>query len=222
MATTVAGPPWRGSRGGRPAAAVSTGVGAPTGAVAAPDPPTSLMLPRAAAARYAVASLGPTISSTSLPRSSATSWADRRDCRAAIVARTVLIGLFVPRDLVRMSRMPASSITARMAPPEITPVPGAAGFIRILAAPHLKRTSCGIVVPTVGTEIMFRLAISTPLRMASGTSRALPSPAPTRPFRSPTTISAENEKRRPPCSTLATRFRLTTRSVTSLRSPYDE
>src|SRR2546423_764084 len=73
----------------------------------------------------------------------------------------------------------------------------------------------------MGTVIMLRLAISTPFRIASGTSRALPSPAPTRPFMSPTTISAEKEKRRPPFSTLATRFRLTTRSVTSLRSPYD-
>ena len=57
------------------------------------------------------------------------------------MARTVLIGLLVPSDLVRMSLIPESSITARIAPPEITPVPGAAGFIRIRAAPHLKRTS---------------------------------------------------------------------------------
>jgi len=111
--------------------------------------------------------------------------------------------------------MPDASMTARIAPPEITPVPGAAGFIRIFAAPHLKRTSCGIVVPTMGTWIMFRFATSTPLRIASGTSRALPMPAPTRPFWSPTTIRAEKENLRPPFTTLATRFRLTTLSVTS-------
>src|SRR5215472_6370058 len=130
------------------------------------------------------------------------------------------MGLFVPSDLVRMSLIPASSMTARMAPPEITPVPGAAGLSRILAAPHLNRTSCGMVVPTIGTVTMLRLAISTPLRIASGTSLALPRPATTRPFWSPTTMRAENENRRPPFSTLATRFRLTTRSATSLRSPY--
>src|SRR5215510_2378857 len=67
---------------------------------------------------------------------------------------------------------------------------------------------------------MLRLAISTPLRIASGTSLALPRLAPTRPFWSPTTMRAEKENRRPPFSTLATRFRLTTRSATSLRSPY--
>src|SRR5947207_6040046 len=77
-----------------------------------------------------------------------------------------------------------------------------------------------MLVPTIGTVIMLRFAMSTPLRIASGTSRALPSPAPTRPFWSPTTISAENEKRRPPFMTLATRFRLTRRSATSDRS-YD-
>src|SRR5438105_3220553 len=161
------------------------------------------------------------MSSRFLPLSSATSAAVRNDCSAAMVARTVLMGLLVPSDLVRMSFTPASSMTARMLPPEITPVPGAAGLSSTLAAPALKWTSCGIVVPTMGTVTMLRLAISTPLRIASGTSRALPSPAPTRPFMSPTTISAEKEKRRPPFSTLATRFRLTTRSVTSLRSPYD-
>src|SRR5207245_2226326 len=37
------------------------------------------------------------------------------------------MGLLVPCDLVRMSLMPAVSITARIAPPEMTPVPGSAG-----------------------------------------------------------------------------------------------
>src|ERR1700682_358417 len=107
-------------------------------------------VPFSSAERKARASLRPAISSTVLPRSSAISWAVRSDCSASIAARTVLIGLLVPSDLVRMSLMPDASITARIAPPEITPVPGAAGFMRILAAPHLKRPSRGIVVPTIG------------------------------------------------------------------------
>src|ERR1700730_6265859 len=170
---------------------------------------------------YTAARRLPTMSSRFLPLSSATSAAVRSDCSAAIVARTVLIGLLVPSDLVRMSLTPASSMTARMLPPEITPVPGEAGLSSTLAAPDLKLTSCGMVVPTMGTVTMLRLAISTPLRMASGTSRALPRPAPTRPFMSPTTIRAEKENLRPPLTTLATRLRLTTRSVTS-DDPYEE
>src|ERR1700680_1614651 len=67
-----------------------------------------------------------------------------------------------------------------------------------------------MVVPTMGTVIMCFLASSTPLRMASGTSPALPSPAPTRPEPSPTTTTALNEKRRPPLTTLATRLTWTT------------
>src|SRR5207245_3259778 len=125
---------------------------------------------------------------------------------AAMVARTVLTGLFVPRDLVIKSLMPDSSITARMSPPDRMPVPGAAGFSSTLAAPFLSRISWGMVVPTMGTVINFFLAASTALRMASGTSPALPSPAPTRPFWSPTTTRALKENRRPPLTTLATRF----------------
>src|SRR5438128_2490712 len=39
------------------------------------------------------------------------------------------MGLFVPCDLVRMSLIPAVSMTARIASREITPVPGAAGGV---------------------------------------------------------------------------------------------
>ena len=48
--------------------------------------------------------------------------------------------------------------------------------------------------------------------MASATSLALASPMPTFPFLSPTATNAENEKRRPPFTTLAQRFTLTTAS----------
>src|SRR5574338_795824 len=58
----------------------------------------------------------------------------------------------------------------------------------------------------------FFLASSTPLRMDSGTSPALPSPAPTWPAPSPTTTTALKLKRRPPLTTLATRLIWTTRS----------
>src|SRR5207302_8727293 len=75
-------------------------------------------VPFSSAERKARASLRPAISSTVLPRSSAISWAVFSDCRAIIVARTVLMGLLVPSDLVRMSLMPEASMTARIAPPE--------------------------------------------------------------------------------------------------------
>src|SRR5579871_4985274 len=63
---------------------------------------------------------------------------------------------------------------------------------------------------------MPRLAASVALRIASGTSRALPWPYPTRPFWSPTTTSAANPKRRPPFTTFATRLMWTRRSTNSL------
>src|SRR5829696_2039195 len=69
-----------------------------------------------------------------------------------------------------------------------------------------------MVVPTIGTLIRFFFASSTPLRIASGTSPALPSPAPTWPAPSPTTIIALKLKRRPPLTTFATRLIWTTRS----------
>src|SRR6187455_357112 len=63
-----------------------------------------------------------------------------------------------------------------------------------------------------------RLAASVALRIASGTSRALPWPKPTRPFSSPTTTSAAKPKRRPPFTTLATRLMWTSLSMNSLGS----
>src|SRR6267142_4028831 len=61
-----------------------------------------------------------------------------------------------------------------------------------------------------------RLAASVALRIASGTSRALPWPKPTLPFSSPTTTSAAKPKRRPPFTTLATRLMWTSLSLNSL------
>jgi len=56
--------------------------------------------------------------------------------------------------------------------------------------------------------------------MASGTSRALPVPNPTRPRVSPTTTTAAKPKRRPPFTTLATRLMLTSLSTSSPSSAF--
>src|SRR5665811_2524539 len=146
------------------------------------------------------------------PRRAEISSADERSRRASIVARTTLTGFVEPWTLVRMSRMPAASTTARTEPPAMTPVPCEAGLSSTLAAANSARTSCGMVVPTIGILMRFFFASSTPLRMASGTSPALPSPAPTCPWPSPTMTTAEKLKRRPPLTTLATRLIWTTRS----------
>ena len=90
--------------------------------------------------------------------------------------RVTLTGFVEPSVLARMSRMPAASTTARTAPPAMTPVPCEAGLSITRDAEKTWRTSCGIVVPTIGILIRFFLASSTPLRMASGTSPALPRP----------------------------------------------
>src|SRR5271169_6920063 len=77
---------------------------------------------------------------------------------------------------------------------------------------------CNVRPSRNGTRIILRRACSVALRMASGTSRALPAPKPTRPFLSPTTTRAAKPKRRPPFTTLATRLMLTSFSVNSLSS----
>ena len=107
-------------------------------------------------------------------------------------------------------------MTARTAPPAITPAPGAAGFMKTLPAPCWPTTSCGIVAPVSGTDTMLRRAPSTALRTASETSFALPVAKPTLPCPSPTATSALNEKRRPPFTTFATRLIATTFSTRSL------
>src|SRR5262249_25475693 len=75
-----------------------------------------------------------------------------------------------------------------------------------------------IVPSTTGTATIVFLASSMPLRIASGTSLALPSPNPTWPLLSPTTTRALKLKRRPPFTTLATRLMWTTFSLSSVPS----
>ena len=160
----------------------------------------------------------PSTSATVLPRSRATSSGRRRDCRPATVAAVRLIGLVVPSDLVRMSRTPASSRTARTQPPAMTPVPGEAGFSSTRPAPERPITWWVMVLPCLATRKRFFFASSTAFWMASGTSLAFPKPTPTVSTSLPTTTSAEKEKRRPPFTTLATRLIWTTRSLRSMPS----
>lgn len=61
--------------------------------------------------------------------------------RALIVALTTLEALFEPNDFVKISLIPASSTTGRVAPPAITPVPSLAGFKIIRLALNLTSTS---------------------------------------------------------------------------------
>src|SRR5882672_6351703 len=99
------------------------------------------------------------------------------------------------------------------------PVPGGAERSTTLPAPWRPSESwCSVRPSRSGTRIRPRLAASVALRIASGTSRALPWPKPTRPFSSPTTTSAAKPKRRPPLTTLATRLMWTSLSVNSLSS----
>mmetsp|Transcript_7982 Transcript_7982/g.9606 ORF Transcript_7982/g.9606 Transcript_7982/m.9606 type:complete len:202 (-) Transcript_7982:254-859(-) len=115
--------------------------------------------------------------------------------------------------------MPRTSITARIGPPAITPVPGGAARRTTLPAPQRPRPSwCKVRPSRSGTRTMLRFASSVALRMASGTSRALPLPKPARPFWSPTTTSAANPKFLPPLTVLATRLIPTSLSTNSLCS----
>src|SRR6266700_3911957 len=115
--------------------------------------------------------------------------------------------------------MPSVSNTARIGPPAMMPVPGGAARRNTRPAPWRPATSwCSVRPSRSGTRMRPRLAASVALRIASGTSRALPWPKPTRPFSSPTTTSAAKPKRRPPLTTLATRLMWTSLSVNSLSS----
>src|ERR1700760_2504458 len=75
---------------------------------------------------------------------------------------------------------------------------------------------CSVRPSRSATRVRLRLADSVALRIASGTSRALPWPKPARPFWSPITTSAAKPKRLPPLTTFATRLMWTSLSTTSL------
>src|SRR3954469_16973458 len=75
---------------------------------------------------------------------------------------------------------------------------------------------CSVRPSRSATRVRLRFADSVALRIASGTSRALPCPKPTRPFWSPITTSAAKPKRLPPLTTFATRLMWTSLSTNSL------
>src|SRR5579859_6578065 len=110
-------------------------------------------------------------SELSLPRIRARSSLFFSSLRAFRVARATLSMLLLPWLLLRMSRTPAASSTARTLPPAITPVPGEAGRSITTAPPCLAVTSCGMVVPASETRVIFLRAPSAPLRIDSGTPR---------------------------------------------------
>src|SRR5438876_948456 len=202
--------PWTGScpRAGRLAFPSSAAVRATAGAPA----PAPASAPAArSASRLQLVDLHncrrtPATSSTGRPLVLATSSGVRRSSKAARVARAWLIGFRDPRDLVRMSLIPAASSTARTDPPAMTPVPSDAGRNSTFDALKYPMTSWGIVVLRSGISINCFFASSTAFRMASGTSAAFPSPTPARPCSSPTTTSAAKLNRFAPFVTFATRL----------------
>src|SRR3984893_13571232 len=129
---------------------------------------------------------------------------------ASKVALITLWVFDVPMDLVSTLEIPATSITARTGPPAMIPVPSGAGFSITWPEPYRPRTWCGMVVPFKFKWIKFFFACSIALRIAMGTSRALPMPKPALPFWSPTTTRAEKLRSLPPLTTLVTRWMATT------------
>src|SRR6266849_5491676 len=105
-------------------------------------------------------------SSTDLPRMAATSLRFFKCLSASNVALITLCGLVVPMDLVSTFCTPAEVMTARTAPPAMTPVPSGAGFSSTRPEPNRPSTRCGIVVCVRLTRIKFFFADSSPLRIA--------------------------------------------------------
>ena len=107
----------------------------------------------------------------------------------------MLIFVFDPSDLDKISLTPASSSTALTGPPALTPVPLTAGLSKTLLALLTPIASWEIVLSSTNlTLTMFLVAAETAFLIASGTSFALPVPRPTLPFLSPTTTVAEKRK----------------------------
>src|SRR6185295_17740210 len=161
----------------------------------------------------------PSRSPTRLPRRAATLRGELLVISAENAALIMLCGFEVPIDLATTSCTPSASKMARIGPPAMMPVPGLAARNTTRPAPKWPFTSwCRVRPSRSGTRTMPRLACSVALRIASGTSRALPAPWPTRPLPSPTTTRAAKPNRRPPFTTLATRLMLTSFSTSSTSS----
>src|SRR5690606_1088888 len=135
----------------------------------------AIYLPSTASGAEAPSLRRPIRSDTFLPRLEAIWRGDDWTFRASKVARIMLYGFDEPVDLPTTSWTPRVSRTARIGPPAMTPVPGGAARIMILPAPQRPLPSwCRVRFSRSGTLIMVFLASSVALRMASGTSRALP------------------------------------------------
>ena len=107
--------------------------------------------------------------------------------------------------------------TNRFVTSRITPVPSGAFLRSTEALPNLPITSwITLALLSSDTVIIFFIASSLPLRIASGISVAFPKPAPTWPLPSPTTTKAVKRKLRPPLTTLVTRLIDTTFSNNSI------
>ena len=104
----------------------------------------------------------------SRPRSVATSAGVRSAFSPGTAAFRMLIWFDEPIDLDKMSLMPAHSTSARTGPPAMTPVPGAAGFSSTRPAPASPITSCGIVVPIIGTSNIVAAGLLDALRDRGG------------------------------------------------------
>src|SRR5579864_7987849 len=94
-------------------------------------------------------------SSTALPRSAATASRFFSLRRASNVALTTLCGLVVPMDLVSTFCTPAEVITARTAPPAITPVPSGAGFSSTMPEPYPTTAAVGSPTTTSAAKERF-------------------------------------------------------------------
>ena len=84
---------------------------------------------------------------------------ERGCCRPLTVARVMLIGVVVPRLFASTSRMPASSSTARVPPPAMTPVPSLAGRRTTRAASNRPDDLVGDRLPVLrdGEEVLPRV-----------------------------------------------------------------
>ncbi len=128
-----------------------------------------------------------------------------------MVALTTLQGLLERRHFVRISLMPATSITARTGPPAITPVPSGSRFHQ-----HTACAECADNFVRNGGSLQGNLdqvflgVLNTLADRVRNLGGLCPMPKPTMPLPSPTTTRAANLKIRPPFTVLDTRLMATT------------
>ena len=126
---------------------------------------------------------------------------------ASSAARPLLSGLEPASILAFTFLYPASSSTARTAPPAVMPEPASAGRIITLHDPLPCTVSlCGTLSTAVmGTSESVFLASVTAFWTATTTSFAFATPTPTTPLRLPITTTARKDSCLPPLTTFTTR-----------------